>query len=55
MFYNIGPRCRFNKHFTRVTYGRNKISQGILKRLHGSMISIEDGTAYYGRVVTYER
>ncbi len=46
-------RCQFHKHFTLVTYSHNKMSQCILKTLHGSIHATDDQT-YFIRAVSYE-
>jgi hypothetical protein len=51
-FYHICSRCRFHKHFTRVTYGRSKISWCILITLHGCM-NIVAAAAYIVGAVSY--
>jgi hypothetical protein len=37
-------RCQFHKHFKLVIYGRSKVSQCILKTLHGSVMHSLHGT-----------
>ncbi len=46
-------RCQFHKHFTCVIYSRSEISWRILKTLHGTILVIEDGTAYFAKAVSY--
>jgi hypothetical protein len=45
--------CQFNKQFKRVTYNCIKISWCILKTLHGSMQTLDDGTANSLRDVNF--
>ncbi len=35
-------RCQFHKHFKVVIYGHSKVSQCILKTLHGSVHALDD-------------
>jgi hypothetical protein len=48
MFYNIGPRCLFHKHFTAVTHGPGKMSQYIYETYFASGFHIHFTVVTYG-------
>ncbi len=49
----IPKMCQYNKQFMRVTYNCSKVSWCILKTLHGSIQTLDDGATNSLRAVSF--